>query len=38
MISEWVSFLACPNLFGIKDFVVVEKEFVVQLVKLVFYI
>jgi hypothetical protein len=23
MISDWVSFLAYPNLFGIKDFVVV---------------
>jgi hypothetical protein len=23
MVSDWVSFLACPNLFGIKGFVVV---------------
>jgi hypothetical protein len=23
MISDWVSFLACPNLFGIKGFVIV---------------
>jgi hypothetical protein len=26
MISDWVSFLAYPNLFGIKGFVVVDRK------------
>jgi hypothetical protein len=26
LLSDWVSFLAYPNLFGIKGFVVVEKN------------
>jgi hypothetical protein len=29
MLSDWVSFLAYPNLFGIKDFVVVVVVVVV---------
>jgi hypothetical protein len=31
MLSDWVSFLAYPNLFGIKGFVVVVVEYVVLL-------
>jgi hypothetical protein len=32
MLSDWVSFLAYPNLFGIKGFVVVVVVVVGQLV------
>jgi hypothetical protein len=37
MLSDWVSFLAYPNLFGIKGFVVVVVVIVVVVCKLIGY-